>query len=123
MSAGGEASMFDDDTYESESSQNTVFDDTPKSSKVGTEKNRQKQTPKKLPKKPIQQVDKKIFKTKKGEREKNLKTIVKKKSTSQESQPQKSNSKKKNLNSKQTAVKAFTQDILKALFEFNQGKW
>ena len=122
MPAGGEASMFDDDTYESESSQNTVFNDTPKSSKASTEKNRQKQTSKKLAKKPIQQVDKKIFKTKKGEREKKFKTIVKKKSsTPQESQPQKS--KKKNLNSKQTAVKAFTQDVLEDLFVFNQGKW
>ena len=113
--------MFDDDTYESESSQNTLFNDAPKGN---TEKKQPKQPSKKNPKKTVQQIDKKAFKTKKGEREKNFKTIVKKKSTTlQENKPQKTSSKKKNLNPKQTAIKAFTQDVLEALFEFNQGKW
>ena len=111
--------MFDDDPSQSESSQNTLFDDAPKDH---AEIRHKKPTSKKPKKKPIKQVDKKNFKTKKGEREQKVKTIVKKKPTiSQENK--KSSPKKKTPNSKQTAIKAFTQDVLEALFEFNQGKW
>ena len=113
--------MFDDDTYESDSSQSTLLGNP---SKSHTETTRQKQTPKKTQKSPVQQIDKKNFKTKKGEGQKKFKTIVKKKiATVQENKPEKPKAKKKGLNTKQNAVKAFTQEVLEALFEFNQGKW
>ena len=123
--------MFGDDAYESESSQNTTYGEA---SQIPSEKQDQKKTPKKTRKNSIRPVDKKNFKTKKGATDKKFKTIVKKISESKDNK--KAPSQKKTINSsergglpkkpailQQTAVKAFTRDILEALFQFNQGKW